>query len=130
MVQVIAVNYAGLSRRARRRSSFARPYICRFTSFSLVFCPSVWPFDQGCVRAVCTAAWSKEAGRAWLATSGLLGAAVSPEMAVLQGLRNLSGKGDPEVLRALTSVDASEACVGDSRRCGQVTPAWLPASQR
>src|ERR1700730_5773672 len=35
------------SSRACRRSIFARPYIWRFTSFSFVICPSVWPFDQG-----------------------------------------------------------------------------------
>ena len=48
--------YAAPSRRARRRSRFALPYICRFTILSFVFCPSVWPFDQGCVSAACTAA--------------------------------------------------------------------------
>jgi hypothetical protein len=41
---------------ARSRSSLARPYICRLTSFSLVFCPSVWPLDQGCCKAAWTAA--------------------------------------------------------------------------
>ena len=37
--------------RARSRSSFARPYIWRFTSLSLVIWPSVCPFDQGSLRA-------------------------------------------------------------------------------
>ncbi len=48
--------YAGATRRARRRSSLARPYIWRLTSLSFVICPSVWPFDQGWVRAAVTAA--------------------------------------------------------------------------
>src|ERR1019366_10016844 len=47
------------SSRACRRSIFARPYIWRFTSFSFVICPSVWPFDQGSVRAARTAALSR-----------------------------------------------------------------------
>lgn len=42
--------------RAWRRSSFPRPYIWRLTSFSLVICPSVWPFDQGDVMAAAMAA--------------------------------------------------------------------------
>jgi ABC-type Fe3+-hydroxamate transport system substrate-binding protein len=58
LVQGFAWNHAAPSRRARSRSRFARPYIWRFTSFSLVFCPSVWPFDHGCVRAACTPARS------------------------------------------------------------------------
>ena len=41
--------------RASSRSSLARPNICRFTSFRRVICPSVWPFDHGCVRAAATA---------------------------------------------------------------------------
>jgi hypothetical protein len=44
--------------RARSRSSFPRPYICRFTSLSFVICPSVWPFDQGSHKAALTAAKS------------------------------------------------------------------------
>ena len=40
---------------ARNKSSFARPYICRFISLSLVFCPSVCPFDHGSVNAALTA---------------------------------------------------------------------------
>jgi hypothetical protein len=47
--------YDAPSKRARSRSSLARPYIWRFTSFSLVFCPSVCPFDHGSVRAAFTA---------------------------------------------------------------------------
>jgi HTH-like domain len=58
LVQGFAVDHAAPSRRAWRRSSFARPYICRFTNFSFVFCPSVWPFDQGCVIAAWTPARS------------------------------------------------------------------------
>jgi predicted transcriptional regulator len=38
---VFVGDHAALNRRARSRSSFARPYIWRLTSFSLVFCPSV-----------------------------------------------------------------------------------------
>ena len=34
------------TKRARSRSTLARPYICRFTSFSLVTWPSVRPFDH------------------------------------------------------------------------------------
>lgn len=33
------------------RSIFARAYISRFTSLSLVICPSVWTFDQGLALA-------------------------------------------------------------------------------
>jgi hypothetical protein len=47
------------SSRACRRSIFARPYIWRFTSFSFVIRPSVWPFDQGSERAARTAALSR-----------------------------------------------------------------------
>ncbi|WP_245266887.1 hypothetical protein, partial [Mesorhizobium sp. LNHC252B00] len=36
-----------------------RPYICRFTSLSLVICPSVCPLDHGSVIAARTAAWSR-----------------------------------------------------------------------
>jgi hypothetical protein len=32
--------------RACSKSSFPRPYIWRFTSLSLVICPSLWPFDH------------------------------------------------------------------------------------
>lgn len=37
----------------------ARPCICRLTSFSFVFCPSVWPFDHGSMSAAFTGAWSR-----------------------------------------------------------------------
>ncbi len=46
------------STRRRRRSTFARPYIWRFTSFSRVTCPAVWPLDQGSVSAATSAASS------------------------------------------------------------------------
>lgn len=45
--------------RASSRSSFPRPYICRLMSFSLVICPSVWPFDHCEVIAFWTAALSR-----------------------------------------------------------------------
>lgn len=45
-------------RRASSRSIFARPYICRFTSFSFVICPSVCPLDQAEMIAARTAALS------------------------------------------------------------------------
>lgn len=41
--------------RARSRSSLARPYIWRFTSFSFVIWPSVWPLDHGSENAASTA---------------------------------------------------------------------------
>ena len=44
--------------RAASRSILARPYICRFTSLSLVICPSVWPLDHGLAIAAMTAALS------------------------------------------------------------------------
>jgi hypothetical protein len=37
-------------RRARSRSRFARPYICRLIILSLVMWPSVCPLDQGLQR--------------------------------------------------------------------------------
>lgn len=36
-------------------SSLARSNICRLTSFKREICPSVWPFDHGCVCAAATA---------------------------------------------------------------------------
>ena len=43
-------------RRAFRRSILARPYICRLRVFRRLIWPSVWPLDQGSVRAATTAA--------------------------------------------------------------------------
>lgn len=53
-----AVAHAAWMSRARSRSSFARPYICRFSSSSFVICPSTWPLLQSCVSAARTAASS------------------------------------------------------------------------
>ena len=41
--------------RARSKSSFARPYIWRLMSLSLVIWPSVWPLDQSSEKAASTA---------------------------------------------------------------------------
>jgi hypothetical protein len=49
---------------ARRRSRFARPYICRFRSLSLVTWPSVWPLDHGSLIAASTAGRSAAIPRA------------------------------------------------------------------
>jgi hypothetical protein len=57
-VQLVVAHHAGVRRRTRSRSSLARPYIWRFTSLSLVICPSVWPFDHGSTNAAITAARS------------------------------------------------------------------------
>ena len=48
-------HHAAPSSRALRRSSFARPYIWRLTSLSLVMCRSVCPLDHGSDRAAATA---------------------------------------------------------------------------
>jgi IS5 family transposase len=61
--------HAAPRRRALRRSGFARPYIWRLTSLSLVMWPSVCPLDQGSARAAATACssarspFAKEASR-------------------------------------------------------------------
>jgi hypothetical protein len=49
-------NHTAPRSRALSKSMPARPYICRLTNFSFVFCPSVWPFDHGSMRAAFTAA--------------------------------------------------------------------------
>lgn len=46
--------HAWRTRRARRRSRGARPYICRLTSLSLVIWLSVCPFDHSSVSAAVT----------------------------------------------------------------------------
>jgi hypothetical protein len=79
--------------RACRRSIFARPYIWRFTSFSFVICPSVWPLDQGSVMAARTAALSlmmplaKEAIRLKLAVGGDPWIEISDELLAHHGLK-------------------------------------------
>ena len=50
-------HYTG-SRRARRSSGPARPYIVRLKAFRRLICPSVWPLLQGSVIAFCTASMS------------------------------------------------------------------------
>ena len=45
--------------RLRRRSYFARPYICRFSAFSRLICPSTGLVLQGSVKAARTAASSR-----------------------------------------------------------------------
>ena len=55
---MMAPGYAAPMSRACRRSIFARPYIWRFTSFSRVTWPSVWPLDHEVVIAARTAASS------------------------------------------------------------------------
>ena len=47
----IRADHTAPRRRALSKSRPARPYIWRLTSFSFVFCPSVWPFDHGSVSA-------------------------------------------------------------------------------
>src|SRR5260221_11437787 len=47
--------HAACTMRRRRRSRFARPYIWRLSSLSLVICPSTCPVLQGSVRAARTA---------------------------------------------------------------------------
>ena len=53
-----ADNYTAPMTLAWSMSIFPRPYIWRFTSLSLVICPSVWPLDQGRLIAAATAAKS------------------------------------------------------------------------
>lgn len=55
--------YTG-SRRARRSSGPARPYIVRLSAFRRLICPSVWPLLQGSVIAFLTASMSLCAVRA------------------------------------------------------------------
>lgn len=56
-------HYAG-SRRARRSSGPARPYIVRLSAFKRLICPSVCPLLQGSVIAFLTASMSLCAVRA------------------------------------------------------------------
>lgn len=56
-------HYAG-SRRARRSSGPARPYIVRLSAFKRLICPSVWPLLHGSVIAFLTALMSLCAVRA------------------------------------------------------------------
>src|SRR3954469_21787553 len=51
--------YAAARTRWRSRSKLARPYICRFTSLSLLIRPSTGPVLHGKRRAAATAAWSR-----------------------------------------------------------------------
>ena len=55
LVQSMSMVHAAPRRRARSRSSLARPYICLLIILSLVIWPSVWPFDQGSAIAARTA---------------------------------------------------------------------------
>ena len=59
--------------RAWSGSCFLRPYIWRFTSLSLVICPSIWPLDHGEVIAAMTAALSL--------TTPLAKEAIKPDLA-------------------------------------------------
>ena len=58
------VDHDTATRRALSRSMLARPYIDRLRSFSRLICPSVWPFDQGSVRAAATAGWCQATWKA------------------------------------------------------------------
>ncbi len=60
---------ARCSTRRRSRSTFARPYIWRFTSLSRVTCPSVWPLLHSDASAASTAARSCRRLRAQAASS-------------------------------------------------------------
>ena len=62
------------------RSSFPRPYICRFTSFCFVIWPSVCPFDQGSVIAARTPVRSRRMPLAKEATRLLLAQLVHPTL--------------------------------------------------
>ncbi len=61
--QFLWCHHAECWRRARRRSIPAAPYICRFSIFSRLIWPSVWPLDQGSRSAAATASRSAESPR-------------------------------------------------------------------
>jgi Integrase core domain len=63
----LCVNHAARRTRRRSRSKFARPYICRFTSFKRVICPSDCALLQDVVRAARSASPScwRPAAKVW-----------------------------------------------------------------
>jgi hypothetical protein len=54
----LTFDHDGPTNRACSRSIFARPYICRFTIFSLLIWPSTWPLDHGWSMALRMASMS------------------------------------------------------------------------
>ena len=62
--------YAAPNTRARKRSKFARPYICRLSVFKRLLCPSTGPLVHGYSRDAATACYSWRMPTAKVRNSG------------------------------------------------------------
>lgn len=62
----------GFNTRARSKSKFALPYICRLSTFNRFTCPSVWPLLQGELAAARTAFSSRRKTVTKFSNSGRL----------------------------------------------------------
>ena len=123
-VQSGGIGHAGATRRARRRSRRARPYICRLTSLSLVICPSVGPFDYGSVRAAVTAdrpaamPFPNEASRLVLVSASQPGRAPTSRVRSMQWKRSMRSRATASAGTSVSiAATVTASALGSYTRC-------------